>query len=381
MTRASKLLIWTQIPTHHQSGFFAALRAQDIDLKVHYYSRVYEQRQLHGWATPEELPPGEHYIAPTLESLAECPDWRDRIHIVPGYATSFLVKLAATLSREGVPWLHWSEPSRSRPTSFLRYPIKRFYATLVNHRALGALAIGTCARRDFIRWGIDARKIRFLPYSIPVPPQPADAPGNSVQTGSHSLRFAFVGALCQRKGVDVLLHAFKQVHAVYPDARLEVVGYDESGGRYARLAEQLGLTSSVSFTGSVPAAQIATVFNRCDVFVLPSRFDGWGVVLNEAAALGRAIISTEDTGAAHHLIVPDRNGYRVPTGNANALAQAMFAYCEDPDLAAAHGEQSRQIFLRFTPERNAVRIRRAINSLLSRGGARQWDRARSSASH
>ncbi len=188
------------------------------------------------------------------------------------------------------------------------------------------------------------------------------------RTGS-GIRFGFVGALCPRKGVDVLLQAFRQVHSLYPDAQLEVAGYDESDGLYARLSEQLRLTDAVRFTGAVPAAQIATVFNRCDVFVLPSRFDGWGVVLNEAAALRRLIISTENTGAAQHLIVPGRNGYRIPVEDARALAQAMLSYCENPELVQLHGEQSGQIFLRFTPERSAMRLRRAITSLLNRRSA------------
>jgi glycosyltransferase involved in cell wall biosynthesis len=368
---AWKLLVWTSTPTHHQSGFFAALRDRGIDLVVHYFRRVNLQRQLHGWADPTELPAGEHYVSPSLDALQRCSDWRERIHIIPGYSTSFLLRLASALSRQRVPWLHWSEPSRVLPRYVLTYPMKRYYATLVNHRALGALAIGERARRDFIRWGIRADKIRFLPYSIPAPAtHAADASASDEPLDSRAIRFAFVGALCQRKGVDILLHAFKRIREDSPSATLELVGYDEANGRYTRLSQQLGITDAVRFTGSVPAARIASVFERCDVFVLPSRFDGWGVVLNEAAALGKAIISTEPTGAAHHLLTPGVNGYRVPAGNPAALAQAMLRYCRHPELVAAHGEQSRAIFDEFTPERNVARLREAVDSLRILSGCR-----------
>jgi glycosyltransferase involved in cell wall biosynthesis len=366
-----KLLIWTGIPTHHQAGFFAALRARNVDLIVHYYSRVDDQRQRHGWSDPAVLPDGESYVLASLEALYRCADWRERIHIIPGYAKPFLLKLATTLSHAGVPWLHWSEPSRVMVKSLFTYPLKRFYAELVNRRALGALAIGDCARRDFIRWGIRDEKIRFLPYAIPAPhcsdPVPPESPPRERPDGPmptlSAVRFAFVGALCHRKGVDVLLQAFKRVLAAYPSARLELVGYDESAGRYARLSDRLGLSDAVRFTGSVPAGDIATVFTRCDVFVLPSRFDGWGVVLNEAAALGKALISTEPTGAAHHLLAPGVNGYRVPASDDVALAQAMMRYCRAPELAAMHGARSQALFLEFTPERNAARLAQAIDSL------------------
>jgi len=360
-----KLLIWTAIPTHHQSGFFAALRAQKTDLIVHYYSRVDEQRQRLGWANPRLLPHAEHYVAASLDALHACPDWRERIHIIPGYGTVFLFKLAAALSRAGVPWLHWSEPSRTVLKSMLTYPLKRVYAQLVNRRALGALAIGECARLDFIRWGIREDRIRFLPYAIPAPELPAlpECIERAPQDRT-AIRFAFVGALCKRKGIDVLLLAFRQVLSIFPNAQLELAGYDETLGQYARLAQQLQMSHAAHFTGSIPAAQIASVFSRCDVFVLPSRFDGWGVVLNEAAALGKAIISTEPTGAAHHLIAHGKNGYRVRAADPDALAQAMITYCRNPRLAALHGEQSRLIFRDFTPERNARRLREAIESLL-----------------
>jgi len=359
-----KLLVWTSTPTHHQSGFFAALRARGIDVVVHYFGRVNAQRRLHGWADPTELPADEHYVSRSPAALERCIDWRERIHIIPGYSTTFLLRVASTLSRERVPWLHWSEPSRMLPKYVLTYPMKRFYAELVNRRALGALAIGDCARRDFIRWGIRADKIRFLPYAIPAPDANTAGASALVEPATAStIRFVFVGALCRRKGVDILLQAFKRVMQAHASAVLELVGYDEVQGRYAQLSRQLGIVDAVRFTGSVPAARIASVFARCDVFVLPSRFDGWGVVLNEAAALGKAIISTEPTGAAHHLLTPGVNGYRVPAGNPAALAQAMLRYCRHPELAALHGAQSRAIFDEFTPERNVSRLREAVESL------------------
>jgi len=354
------------MPTHHQSAFLQALRDDGIDLVVHYFQSVSPARVRLGWDDPDVLPDGERGVAPELGALAAVPDWRERIHVVPGYGTWFLLRLAVHLSRQGVRWVNWCEPSRYGPRWYLAYPRKRFYAALINRYALGALAIGALARQDFVRWGVEERAIRFLPYSVPaLTPEepPASAPS------SLGARFAFLGALCHRKGIDVLLGAFEPVVHEHPHARLTLVGYDESEGGYERMAARLGIGHAVSFTGSVPATEVATSLAGCDVLVLPSRFDGWGMVVNEAASLGKALIATDACGAAHHLIDPDRNGYRVRAGDVAALSDAMNRYCRDSGLARRHGEHSRRVFLKFTPERNAARLRECLASLAASGTA------------
>jgi glycosyltransferase involved in cell wall biosynthesis len=114
---------------------------------------------------------------------------------------------------------------------------------------------------------------------------------------------------------------------------------------------------------------VAARLEPCDILVLPSRFDGWGMVLNEAASLGKALIATESCGAAHHLIDAERNGFRVRPGDVAGLADAMSRYCRDPDLARQHGAHSRRVFVQFTPACNAVRLRECLASLSGSGTA------------
>jgi glycosyltransferase involved in cell wall biosynthesis len=361
------------MPTHHQSAFFAALRARPIDLAVHYYRKVDASRLSMGWEAHNTLPVGERYVAESLESLEHCPDWRERVHIIPGYNSLFLLRLAWLLSRKAVPWLHWSEHSRppeswsedSRPLlrSRLTFQVKRLYGHLVDRYALGALAIGEPARREFIRWGIRPEKIRFLPYAVSG--LEVSDPANAEQRPPGETRFLFLGQLCERKGIDFLLPAMGKVLAAYPGAHLELAGADRSGGAYAQDARRLGIAHAVHFGGTIRADEIAPVLERCDVLVLPSRHDGWGVVLNEAASLGKAMLASEGCGAAHHLIKHGVNGFRVPTGDVAALAGAMSKYCSDPALASRHGAESLRVFQEFTPARNALRLEQALSSLRS----------------
>jgi glycosyltransferase involved in cell wall biosynthesis len=362
MNRPPRLLIWSSIPTHHQAGFFDALRQRGIDLVVHYYRQVDSDRRNMGWSDPAALPPGERYVGEVVRSLETCPDWRERIHVVPGYGITFLMRLAWVLSRQRASWLHWSEHSQPTLHSHLTFLVKRAYGRMVRRHAIGALAIGELARLEFIRWGIDPERIRFLPYAVPgvdAPPAPQTAhPGGA-------RRFLFLGQLIPRKGIDFLLAAMRNVLAACPNARLELAGTDKSGGAYALEAERLGVRHAVDFTGMIEARHVGAVLRWCDVFVLPSRHDGWGVVLNEAASAGKAIIASDACGAAHHLVVPGLNGFRFPNGDVAALSAAMLEYCRDASLAGRHGSESLRIFQEFTPERNALRFEEALGSLLA----------------
>lgn len=361
MNRPLRLLIWSSMPTHHQSAFFAALRDRDIDLVVHYYQQVDAERQSMGWAAHPALPPGERYGGESLRALDLCSDWRERIHIVPGYGNLFLLRLAWSLSRHGVLWLHWSEHSWPSLYSRATFVVKRAYGRLVRRNAVGALAIGELARREFIRWGVDAHKIRFLPYAVSgVDTSCAHMPHEA----AGGVRFLFLGSLMPHKGIDLLLAAMKVVLTQYPAARLALVGPERSHGAYPREAARLGIAHAVEFTGVVAAQRIGTALQRCDVVVLPSRHDGWGVVLNEAASVGRALIASDACGAAHHLVLPGVNGFRFPSGDVAALTAAMLEYCRDASLAGRHGSESLRIFEEFTPERNALRFEDALASLL-----------------
>ncbi len=352
------------MPSHYQTDFFNAVRSADVDLVVHYYGRVDAGRISMGWTNTKELPEGEVFVTPILESLEKCSDWRDRVHIIPGYGTAFTRKLASYLSTQAVRWAHWSEPSKGGFKWWLSYPVKRWYAQLINRHALCAFAIGELAKRDFSLWGIKDKKIALLPYSIERKPMPAQG-DLQIEKFSKDMNsvFMYIGALCHRKGIDLLIKAFAQVCPKTHFAGLILVGNDLSDGRYRRLAESRHIGSNVLFRGALPASDVQLALKTADILVLPSRFDGWGMVLSEAAAAGKALIASDACGAAHHLISPGENGFRVRSNNVFLLAQAMRAYVTDPELARVHSKQSMAIYDAYAPDRNVLRLINGIREL------------------
>jgi len=102
--------------------------------------------------------------------------------------------------------------------------------------------------------------------------------------------------------------------------------------------------------GFVAPRELAGHFGCADVFVLPSRRDGWGVVVAQAAASGLPLICSEEVGAADELIAMGGAGLRVPAGDAQALAGAMAYFVEQPHQGVKMGQAARAGSLAYTED-------------------------------
>ena len=352
-----KILVWMNYPSHVQSPFFEALRQSGVDLRVCFYERVTEARKALGWDGGHVLDGFAQYVEKNPSAIYSIPDWNDRVHVIPGgHSNPFLRRLTGTLCEKGVPWMHWSEPSNRGLVSLAKAPLKVLYARKINRHALGALAIGQMASVEFARWGVAREKIAIFPYSTP--PKDDRAQKDEICTVFQKGRraFLFVGSLEVRKGVDILLNAFRKASQINDDWVLILVGNDLSGGWVSRLISRLGIGSRVLLRGAVPSGSISSVYKCGEVLVLPSRHDGWGMVMSEAASHGLALVGSESTGASFHLIEPGVNGFRVKTGCIASLASVLSAYMNNPELAGTHGDHSFVKAEEFSPERNAQRF-------------------------
>jgi glycosyltransferase involved in cell wall biosynthesis len=357
-----KVTIWTTSPTHHQQHFFHAVRQAGVDLKVCYLRRIPERRLAMGWSNVDELPEGEMFAMQRDYTLRLTRDWKDRIHIVTGYGTHFLRWLTRQLSTHGVTWAHWSEAAYPGLRWWRSYIVKRWYARQVNRFALCCFGTGQLAFEDFRRWGVREELMAFLPYSVP-PLKTSSEQDDMISSFCRDhVVFLFAGSLYQGKGIDILIRSFRIVRAHNSRCRLVLVGNDRTNGRYERLAQHLGIAHDVLFRGVVPVQRMSAVMRAARVLILPSRYDGWGVSLNEGASVGLALIATDRVGAAYHLIQAGENGFRVRAGCTDSLAKAMGVYASDERLACEHGQHSLKLFQEFTPERNAVRFINCIRS-------------------
>jgi glycosyltransferase involved in cell wall biosynthesis len=170
----------------------------------------------------------------------------------------------------------------------------------------------------------------------------------------------YVGQLIARKRVDLLLQAFSQLDL--PSARLRVIGQGAEAQSLQQLAAQLGVTERVSFSPGLPNAETVAAMAAADVLVLPSRFDGWGAVVNEALMVGTPVICSDRCGASD-VIEHGRNGDVFEAGNASALGDSLQRFFEDFtwDRASLASAES----LRLGGAAVAARFQRNVRRLLA----------------
>jgi len=147
------------------------------------------------------------------------------------------------------------------------------------------------------------------------------------------------------KGLDRLLMAMVNVVEEVPKAKLIVGGDGELLSHYKNMASSIGLKERVEFPGYIPEDEIVKLYNRCDLFVLPSisaSQETFGMVLLEAMACARPVVGTEIVGVAE--VVKRRGaGLIVQSGDEKALARAIIKLLKDEDLRLRMGAAGREI--------------------------------------
>ncbi|HLV72588.1 MAG TPA: glycosyltransferase family 4 protein [Vulgatibacteraceae bacterium] len=156
-----------------------------------------------------------------------------------------------------------------------------------------------------------------------------------------------VSRLVPRKGQDALIHSWPRVLRSVPDAALLLVGGGPYRARLERLAESLGVSGSVVFTGGVPWEELPAHYDAGDVFAMPCRtrrrgldVEGLGIVYLEASATGLPVVAG-DSGGAPDAVRDGETGLVVPGRSVARLAQALTGLLTDPERARAMGEKGR----------------------------------------
>jgi N-acetyl-alpha-D-glucosaminyl L-malate synthase BshA len=151
----------------------------------------------------------------------------------------------------------------------------------------------------------------------------------------------FVGSLKPYKGVDVLIRAVPHVLKGEPSAIAVVVGDGPERKALAGLRDSLGLRNEVLFAGAVPNARLPYYENACDVFVLPSRRESFGVAAAEAMACARPVVAT-NVGGLREVIDHGETGLLVEPGNPQQLAASILRILKNDPLARRLGAKARR---------------------------------------
>jgi glycogen synthase len=199
------------------------------------------------------------------------------------------------------------------------------------------------------RYGValPRERVAVIPHGVP---DPAEAGVASSGDGDGSVEVLFVGRLERRKGIDTLLAAIPGVAAAFPDVRFAIVGDDTipstEGVPYRVSFERTAdpaVLDRVEFTGIVSDEELRRRYERCSIFVAPSRFESFGLVAAEAMAFGKPVVAGDNAGL-RSVVEDGSNGYLVGADDPTALEEALASLLASPALREQFGARSRELF-------------------------------------
>ena len=240
--------------------------------------------------------------------------------------------LASSLT--GVPFLS----SRHNDDRYLLGPFRHIDRAFAL-RARSLVAISHAVRRFLAEAGLPERKLVTIHYgldrlpAVPSERSPAEA---GVPDGARLL--LAIGRLTAQKDHATLVRAFAAVRSRHPDAVLAILGIGPLGEATRELARTLGIADAVLLPGRL---EIRDWLERASLFVHPSRWEGFGMVLLEAMLAGLPIAATR-VSAVPEVVADDATGLLVEPGDAPALAGALSALLDEPERARALGEAGRE---------------------------------------
>ena len=217
--------------------------------------------------------------------------------------------------------------------------------SMLRRRALGSADLVIAPTNDTAdhvasQQDVPRERIRVLPWALdpefesllaakPAPNLPANFP-----SGRIILTVGRWFADERYKGMDTLITAMPRLLAEWPDLQLVAVGEGDDQEWLEQIADGRGVLRHVHFLSGLTYPEIAACYQACEVFALPSRGEGFGLVYLEAMACGKPVIGGAH-GGAPEVIHDGKTGYLVQHGDAGQLATSLEALLADP----AHGRE------------------------------------------
>jgi len=276
---------------------------------------------------------------------------RERPDLIHGHLPTALFAAAAASAAEelGVPFVltYHNDLAGEGLKGVLAAVYNRFELPRLLARADRVVTINPAASAALAAPAGDSSKISCIPWGVDEELFKPPAGGGPL-SDAPDLVLGFLSLLDRHhryKGLDVLLRALAEPLAELSGVRLKIGGAGEEQERYRRLAADLGIAGRVDFLGFVPAPDLAAFYGSCHAFVLPStdaRREGFGLVLLEAMACARAVITTPIVGMAGD-IQSHEAGLLVPPGDPAALAAAVRRLHADRASLAVMGSNGRRL--------------------------------------
>jgi len=298
----------------------------------------------------------------------------DAVVIYAGYrfATYWIALAAAKFS--GTPILFGTDASTLAPRSGKNWKVnvKKWLWPVYFGMADQVLVPSTAARELLQSIGIPAKRISMTPYSVDNSWWRAKAAlvdraqvRKEWDVPSSAAVILFCAKLQPWKRPHDLLRAF--VKANNPNSFLIYAGDGPLLQELKSEAAQLSVEDRVRFLGFVNQSQLPSIYKSSDLFVLPSDYEPFGVVVNESMLCGCAVVVSDRVGAGRDLVRPE-NGFVYSCADVDALAGVLGQLTADPAKLKQMGEASERIMKTWSLRENTEALIGALDLIYQRKG-------------
>jgi glycosyltransferase involved in cell wall biosynthesis len=331
------IVFWQIMPSHHQSGAIRHLAEIWPGHVIAVYDiEMLESRKSLGWQHPNMGKVQCFYLDNTekpdvfVKNIIE--QQSDAIHLLGGFRGCLSTKLALRelVKRPNARLSCIAERPRlwgGFKSTILAPLWYRSFFFLYGKRFKAFFAMGELGVQCFKALGYP--EDRLFPYmyqvdSVDESILSGSPKGSSVDSFTEEVRFVYVGRFDQGKGVDLILAAFDSLPG---DWSLDWIG---TGGELEPLVRASANGKKVRFIGSVPSDQVIKCMQSYDVCLVPSRYDGWGMMSNEALLAGLGLVVSDAVGSKD-LVFASGAGKVISAGSTNALRVTLSDILDHPE--------------------------------------------------
>jgi glycosyltransferase involved in cell wall biosynthesis len=261
-----------------------------------------------------------------------------------------------------------------RQRSLAKRVAKRIWFLWLNILCDRFLAIGSMNREYYRRHGIGKEKTSFVPYAVD------NAYFQAESVDAAASREELRASLALEKGRPVILYVGKMTKTKRPADLLEsyirlspdgssepgpyllFIGDGEMREPLEKRASELSW-NSIKFLGFKNQTELPRYYDLCNVLVLPSLYENWGLVVNEVMNAGRAVIVSDRVGCGPDLVKNGENGYIFRACSVGALHQALHSVTADSERCRIMGQNSLKIINKWSFDEDLAGLKAALRSL------------------
>ena len=294
--------------------------------------------------------------------------------VIPGYSRPFEWQLLWAAKRMGIKVIMRGEFAPSTYGNPVRNLMRENALRAIYRRVDAFAVIGKQAKQQLVKHGVGPEKMFSSPYCV----DPALFSRRPKSSRLSQLRrkwgikkrekiALFSGKLIKRKRPDTLIEAIAEMRDL-PWVKAVLVGDGEERKHLEARADRLA-PGRVLFPGFINQSELPDYFAMADVFVLPSEYETWGLVVNEAMHQGLPVLASDKVGCAADLVHPGVTGEVFPAGDSTALANHLRRLLKRPALAKKFSKNALRIIQGYGPKAAADGLRQAVVYAAQNSGA------------